>query len=56
MNSLDGVLIRSVERQELQCDLCEWRWLVPEWDENDVWSVALVAKDHWDNNHERGDL
>jgi len=45
------VLIRSVtvERQELQCDLCEWRWLVPEHD--GVWAVATVAQLHWDKNH-----
>jgi len=46
---LDHVKIRSVERHELQCDLCEWRWLVPE--HEGAWAVAISAKLHWDENH-----
>jgi hypothetical protein len=46
---LPEVRIRSVTRQELQCDLCEWRYLVPE--HEGVWAVVQVADLHWEENH-----
>jgi len=46
---LPEIRIRNVKRDELQCDLCPWTWLVPE--HEGVWAVAQVANLHWEENH-----
>jgi hypothetical protein len=46
------VLIRAnADDKSLQCDLCEWKYIVPE--HEDVWTVAMIALHHWRQNHDK---